>query len=142
MTTAKGQVLGSSCITFNSVIRTVSLLTEQLWQSFPLYTAYTSMPSHNSFGYKYKFQNVLNNNGDIYNPNDGVSAIPDTGVWAMTISVRTNYWQGDLFFRHIRKHHWVPVVSQNKSFSLLLLTLSRGDEMDLFCFFFIKKNPL
>lgn len=127
-------------MTFNSVIRVVSLLTEQLWKSSPLFTAYTSLPSHNSFSYRYKFQNMLTNNGDMYNPNDGVSAIPETGVWDMMISVGTNYWQGDLFLRHVRKHYWVPVVSQNKSSSLLLLTLPV--EMNCIGIFYLKKTTI
>eukprot|EP00105_Crassostrea_gigas_P006440 XP_011420373.1 PREDICTED: C1q-related factor-like [Crassostrea gigas] len=38
----------------------------------------------------FKFQTVLTNNGDVYNPDNGVITIPETGVWALTISAETS----------------------------------------------------
>lgn len=34
-----------------------------------------------------RHQNQLTNNGAVYNPDNGVIAIPETGVWTLTISV-------------------------------------------------------
>lgn len=50
----------------------------------------------------YKFQSVLTNNGVVYNPDNGVITIPESGLWALTISVEVTNRFDNLFIGRSR----------------------------------------
>lgn len=78
----------------------------------------------------YKFQNVLTNNGGLYNPDNGVITIPDTGIWALTISVETTRSFDSLNVGRSIYHPRVYVYSEEDTASfLLIMTLSLGDRL-------------
>lgn len=45
----------------------------------------------------YKFQTVLTNNGNVYNPDNGIITIPESGIWALTISVEVTHRFDNLY---------------------------------------------
>lgn len=78
----------------------------------------------------YKFQSVLTNNGDVYNPDNGVITIPETGIWALTISVEVSNRFDSLSVRksHINPRMWT-YSKEDTSSSLLVRTLSFSDRL-------------
>lgn len=78
----------------------------------------------------FKFQNVLTNNGDVYNPDNGVITIPETGVWALTISaeVSTGFDGLSVGKPHIHPRIWI-FLKEDTSSSLIFRNLSYGDRL-------------
>ncbi|XP_065936907.1 uncharacterized protein [Magallana gigas] len=78
----------------------------------------------------FKFQNVLTNNGDVYNPDNGVITIPETGVWALTISaeVSTGFDCLSVGKPHIHPRIWI-FLKEDTSSSLIFRNLSYGDRL-------------
>lgn len=78
----------------------------------------------------YKFQTVLTNNRLVYNPDNGVITIPETGIWALTISVEVNRGFDSLYVIGRSSNPRIYVHSgEDTSSSLVVLTLSFGDKL-------------
>lgn len=73
---------------------------------------------------------MLTNNGDVYNPDNGVITIPETGVWALTISaeISTGFEvlsEGDPYINP----RIYTIEKADTSSSLLFRNLSYGDRL-------------
>uniref|UniRef100_A0A8W8M691 C1q domain-containing protein n=1 Tax=Magallana gigas TaxID=29159 RepID=A0A8W8M691_MAGGI len=83
----------------------------------------------------YKFQSVLTNNEHVYNPDSGVITIPETGIWALTISVET---MGTFDSIYVEKSYTNPRIwaflNEDTSSSLLVRTFSYGDKLHWYSF--------
>lgn len=79
----------------------------------------------------YKFQTVLTNNRLVYNPDNGVITIPETGIWALTISVEVNRSFDSLYVigRSLSNPRIYVHSGEDTSSSLVVLTLSFGDKL-------------
>lgn len=78
----------------------------------------------------FKFQTVLTNNGDVYNPDNGVITIPESGIWALTISAEVSRGFDSLSVGepHINPRIWT-FRKEDTSSSLLFRNLSYGDRL-------------
>nr|XP_034306423.1 uncharacterized protein LOC105333784 [Crassostrea gigas] len=96
-------------------------------------STYLTAPASRDSGYK--FQSVLTDNEHVYNPDNGVITIPETGIWALTISVETMGTFDSIF---IEEMHTIPriwaYVNEDTSSSLLVGTFSYGDKLPWYSF--------
>lgn len=74
---------------------------------------------------------MLTNNGLVYNPDNGVITIPETGIWALTISVEVNRSFDSLYVigRSLSNPRIYVHLGEDTSSSLVVLTLSFGDKL-------------
>lgn len=78
----------------------------------------------------FKFQNVLTNNRDMYNPDNGVITNPKTGFWALTISAEVTTGFDSLYVGepYTNPRIWT-FTKEDTSSSLLFRNLSYGDRL-------------
>lgn len=78
---------------------------------------------------------MLTNNEHVYNPDSGVITIPETGIWALTISVET---MGTFDSIYVEKSYTNPRIwaflNEDTSSSLLVRTFSYGDKLHWYSF--------
>lgn len=78
----------------------------------------------------YKFQSVLTNNEHVYNPDIGVITIPETGSWALTISVETMRTFDSIYVEETYTNPRMWAFSKkDTSSSLLVRIFSYGDKL-------------
>lgn len=78
-------------------------------------------------GSGYKFQTVLTNKGDVYNSDNGVITIPESGIWALTISVEVTHRFDSLYVERSPNPKMSSFARTDTSSFLLVRTFSYKD---------------